>query len=315
MQEQNNNKHLNDFDDGIDVGELFRVLILGKWIILSVTTIIFIIGFTYSLLLPNIYESKALLVPVSSSNGISGSLKNYGGLAGLAGISLPSPDDNSNSVKAKNKLISLSFFQNNILKNIYLPDLMAVKSWNFKTKKLVYDESIYEKNSDVWVRNYYYPQKQIPSSQESFEKFITEHLSLSEDNKTGFLTLSIKHQSPFIAKQWTELVFNEINTLYKEKDKSESEIAVDYLNKQISITVLSEIKQVLAELLQEEIQKLTLIEARQFYVFDYIDPPEIMEKESEPNRVLICILSALLGLVLSVVIALLKHYGFKEKLA
>ena len=91
------------------------------------------------------------------------------------------------------------------------------------------------------------------------------------------------------------MVVNEVNAFYRQKDKSESEKAVSYLNQQISMTGLSEIKQVLAQLLQEETKKLTLIEANQFYVFDYIDPPAVMEKKSEPKRALICILSALLG--------------------
>ena len=69
-------------------------------------------------------------------------------------------------------------------------------------------------------------------------------LSLSEDKKSGFITLSIKHQSPFIAKQWVELIVNEVNSFYRQKDKSESEKAVSYLNQQISMTGLSEIKQV-----------------------------------------------------------------------
>ena len=45
-----------------------------------------------------------------------------------------------------------------------------------------------------------------------------------------------------------------------------------------------------AEELQEQIQKLTLIEANEFYVFEYIDPPAVMEKKSDPNRKLICII-------------------------
>jgi hypothetical protein len=53
----------------------------------------------------------------------------------------------------------------------------------------------------------------------------TKHLSLSEDKKSGFITLSIKHQSPFVAKQWVELVVNEINSFYRQKDKLESEKA------------------------------------------------------------------------------------------
>ena len=313
MQEAHNNKHPNHFDGEIDLRELFYVLLERKWIIVSITAFVSIIGVIFSLLLPNIYESKALVVPVNTPSGISGALGSYSGLAGLAGITLPSSGDEDNSAKAIQKIRSLSFFENNILTNINLPDLMAVKSWNHKTNMLAYDESIYKMNNNTWVRNYKYPKKQIPSAQESFEEFITEHLSVSEDKKSGFITLSIKHQSPFIAKQWVELVINEVNYFYRQKDKSESEKAVSYLNQQISMTDLSEIKQVLAQLLQEETKKLTLIEANQSYVFDYIDPPAVMEKKSEPKRSLISILSALLGGTLSILFVLVKHYFYTKK--
>ena len=313
MQEAHSNKHPNDFDDEIDLRELFYVLLEGKWIIVSLTAFVSIVGVIYSLLLPNIYESKAMLVPVNSSSGISGALGSYSGLAGLAGISLPSGDDGGNSAKAIQKISSLSFFENNILTNIYLPDLMAVKSWNSKTNTLAFDESIYDTNSNTWIRDFSHPQQQIPSAQESFEVFKTAHLSLSEDKKSGFITLAIKHQSPFIAKQWVELVINEVNAFYRQKDKSESEKAVSYLNQKILMTGLSEIKQVLAQLLQEETKKLTLIEANQHYVFDYIDPPAVMEEKSGPQRALICILGAILGGMLSVLLVLVRHYAFNEK--
>ena len=313
MQETHTSKHPNDFDSEIDLRELFYVLLEGKWIIVSVTAFVSIAGVIYSLLLPNIYESKALLDPVNSSSGISGALGGYSNLAGLAGISLPSGGDEGNSAKAIQKISSLSFFENNILTNIYLPDLMAVKSWNSKTNIVAFDENVYEANTNSWVRDYSYPRQQIPSAQESFAVFKKKHLALSEDKKSGFNTLSIKHQSPFVAKQWAELIINEVNSFYRQKDKSESEKSVSYLNQQISMTGLSEIKQVLAKLLQEETKKLTLIEANQFYVFDYIDPPAVMELKSEPKRALICILSALLGAILSALLVLIRHYTFSKK--
>ena len=315
MQEPHNNKHPNDFDNEIDLRELFHVLLEGKWIVVSLTAFISILGVIYSLLLPNIYESKAILVPVNSSSSISGALGSYSSLAGLAGINLSSGSDEGNSVKAIQKISSLSFFKNNILTNIHLPNLMAVKSWNPKTNTLTFDENIFDTNSNTWIRDYKYPQQQIPSAQESFEEFETVHLGLSEDKKSGFITLSIKHQSPFIAKQWIELVVNEVNAFYRQKDKLESEKAVSYLNQQISMTGLSEIKQVLAQLLQEETKKLTLVEANQFYVFDYIDPPAIMEKKSAPKRAVICIIIAIIGGMLSIFLVLIRHYVIKQKIA
>ena len=312
MEEAHSNNHPNNFDDEINLQELFHVLLEGKWVIVSLTAFMSIVGVIFSLSLPNIYESKTMLAPVNSSTGISGALGSYSGLAGLAGINLSSGNDESNSVKAIQKINSLSFFEYNIMPNIYLPDLMAVKSWNYKINTLTFDDSIYDTNSNNWIRDFSYPYQQIPSAQESYEVFKTK-LSLSEDKKSGFITLSIKHQSPFIAKQWVELVVNEVNNFYRQKDKLDSEKAASYLNQQISMTGLSEIKQVLAQLLQEETKKLTLIEANQYYVFDYIDPPAVMEKKSEPKRALICILSAILGGMLSILLVLIRHYFFSEK--
>ena len=77
------------------------------------------------------------------------------------------------------------------------------------------------------------------------------------------------------------------------------------------MTNLSEVKEAISQLLQEETKKLALIEANQLYVFDYIDPPAVMEKKSEPNRAFIVIFSALLGGMLSVILVLIKHYFFR----
>ena len=314
MQGKQDNKIDNDLFDELDIKELFKIFVQGRWVIASITTFVALAGVVYSLLLPNIYESKALLVPVNPSSGISAALGSYAGLASLGGINLPPSLDEGNSAKAIEKISSLSFFENNILSNISLPDLMAVSSWNSKSNAMIYNENIYNSLSNTWIREYSHPQKQIPSAQESFAVFINEHLSLTEDKSSGFITLSIKHQSPHIAKEWTELIIKEINSFYRQKDKSQSEKAVNYLNGKILMTDLSEIKEVIAQILQEETKKLTLIEANDFYVFDYIDPPALMELKSQPNRAFIAIVSSFLGLVMSILIVLIRHYILGKKI-
>ena len=54
---------------------------------------------------------------------------------------------------------------------------------------------------------------------------------------------------------------------------------MDFLNFQMTQTSYTEIKQVIAQLLQNKMQQLTLIEASEFYVFSYLDPPKVMEKK------------------------------------
>ena len=294
----------DNLDEEINLLELLQVLWEGKIIIISLTAFASIFAVVYSLSLPNVYESKALLAPVDSSSSISGALGSYRGLAGLTGINLPSGGSEANSEKAMETIKSLSFFEKNILPNIFLPDLMALDSWSSDTNKVIYDESIYKTSSNSW--------KDKPSAQQAYKEFGNKHLRLAKDKNSGFINISIKHQSPFIAKQWAELVINEVNDFYRQKDKEESEKAVSYLNQQIAMTGSSEIKQVLAELVQEETKKLTLIDANQFYVFEYIDPPAVMEKKSEPNRANICITIAFIGGILSILLVFIRHYFIKD---
>ena len=82
---------------------------------------------------------------------------------------------------------------------------------------------------------------------------------------------------------------------------------MDYLNIQMAQTSFAEIKLVIAQLLQQKMQQLALVEANNFYVFDYIDPPAVMEQKSEPGRALICIIGAFLGAFLSIIIVLFRH--------
>ena len=312
MQEKQNDNHVNDFEDEIDLLELLNVLWQKKRFIILFTSFISILGVIYSLSLPNIYASKGVLSPADTSTSISQSLQSYAGLAGIAGVTLPSSSENNNATQALLKLNSLSFFESSIMPNIFLPDLMAVESWSRQTNTLSYDERIYIKDSNTWVRDYSYPRNQIPSAQESFKAFKDNHLSVSSDKQTTFITINMKHQSPFIAKEWIELIIDEINTHYRQKDKLDSEKAIEYLNKQIASTNLAEIRQAISQIIQDETRKLALIEAKEYYVFEYIDPPAVMERKSEPSRAIICIISAFLGGILSVIYVLIKHFFRRE---
>ena len=295
-------------EDEIDLKELFQAVLNGKWLITSTTILFSVIGILYSLSLPNIYQSTALLYPTEQqSNGLGGAMKAYSGLAGLAGINLSSQSSDSNSVKALEKVTSLSFFAENLMPNIFLPDLMAVDSWDKDTNLLIYDEDIYNETSKIWVRDFKYHQTQVPSAQESFEVFI-EHLLVTEDQDSEFVTISVKHESPLIAQEWTELVVDQLNNYFRSKDKVEAEIAVSYLKEEIAKTNFTEVKQVIAELLQGRTQQLSLIEVGEYYVFAYIDPPVVMEKKSEPIRSIICIIFALVGIILGTALVIIRHY-------
>lgn len=308
MNSESENYSSNFFDDEFDIKQLFNIFFKGKLIIISSTLIGIILSAIYSFSLPNIYKSDALLAPVIDEDALSSSLNNYSGLASIAGINIPDSSNNSNAVKGIEKLSSLSFFEENIYPFILVQDLIAVEYWDYKTNKLIYDESIYLEDKNEWIRNYSYPLKQIPSPQESFKIFHENHLSLSKDRESGFISVSIKHQSPYIAKEWTELLINKVNSFYRQKDRYEANMSVKYLNDQLASTQFVEVKEVLALLQQKQIQKLALIESNKSYVYEYIDRPAVMEQKTEPNRVFIIIISAFFSAIISMFFVIIRFY-------
>ncbi len=298
-------KNSESIDEAIDFRELFKVLWDGKALVVAVTSIFSVAAVIYSLSLPNIYQSNAYLSPVGEQVGTGQGIQGMGGLASFAGISLSPQAGGSKSIKAIEKLNSLSFFSENILPNIFLPDLMAIDSWDESSNSIEYQKNIFDKETQAWTG-------EIPTTQQSYRAF-KENLSISKDELTGFVTIAVKHQSPYVAKEWTELIVNELNDFFRAKDKIEAKAAINFLNAQIAQTSFTEIKQVIAQLLQEKTQQLTLIEVNDFYVFEYIDPPAVMEKKAEPTRSFICIVGAFLGAVLGVLIVLIRFYSMEEK--
>ena len=306
------NQNIQYHDDEIDLLELLSIIFKGKIIIALITFTCSIVALIYSLSLPNIYKSEALLVPSESNYSSSSNIESYNGIAQLAGINFSSQNYQSNSSKSIEKLHTLSFFEKNILPNIFLPELMAYKSWDSEKNLSIFNNEIYDEDTNQWIRKTSYPLKMIPSAQESFKIFHSKHLEIDKDKKVGFIKISIKHQSPHIAKNWVQLIVDEINKYYREKDKSEAERAFKYLSTQISKTNYAEIKAAISLILQKETKKLTLIEANENYVFEYIDPPVVMELKNEPKRSLICIFGALIGMMLGIIAVLVKHFVYRN---
>ena len=86
---ENNTQISDQYDDEIDLRELFSVLWAGKTKIIAVTAVFAVASVIYALSVPNQYKATALLAPAQSDGGgLSGALGQLGGLASLAGVSI-----------------------------------------------------------------------------------------------------------------------------------------------------------------------------------------------------------------------------------
>ena len=124
-----------------------------------------------ALSLPNIYTASAILAPAESGGGgLSGLMKQYGGLASLAGVSLPGGDEGSRAQLGMQLMKSRAFIGDFVERRDILPELMAVESWDAGSGDVVFDSDDYEAATETWVRDVDLPKKPTPSLLEAHEE-------------------------------------------------------------------------------------------------------------------------------------------------
>ena len=299
-------------EDEIELKELFIVLWAGKWLISAVTSLAAVVSIMVALSLPNIYTASALLSPAESSGGgLSGLMKQYGGLASLAGVSLPGGEESSRAQLGMQLMKSRAFIGDFVERHDILPELMAIESWDAGSGDFVFDPESYDVASKTWVREVDFPKKPMPSLLEAHEEFMNI-LGVYEDKKTGYVTVSVDHQSPIVAAQWVSWLVEDVNAAVKAQDVAEAEKSIKYLKQQVANTSLADLQAMFFELIQSQTETVMLAEVRPEYVFKTIDPAVVPEEKSKPSRALICVLVTFLGGILGVVIVLLQHYARSE---
>ena len=297
------------FDDEIDLKELFNVLWTAKKLIIQITAIFAIGSVVYSLSLNNHYKSESLLLARSSSENQG--LSKYSNLAAMAGISLPSSGEDKAAqtielIKSRKFVKHLLTFEN------ILPSILAAKSYNNSTQELLFNQKLYESETKTWKNKPKNNRTMIPSYLEAHKKYIGM-LSIAQNKKTGFISISIEHLSPVFAKDFLELIIRESNELLRKKDMEESKQGLEYLTSELSKTPFVEIKGSINALIEVQLETQMLAQINQDYILIEIEPPFIPEQKSKPSRTLICVLGTMLGGMLSVLIVLIRHYFFVEE--
>jgi uncharacterized protein involved in exopolysaccharide biosynthesis len=281
-------------------------LFLQNWLTLCISGFsLATVALVWSLNQPNIYTAETLLMPVeddaSKLEGMSGGL---GGLASLAGVNI-GDKGNTNSKLALQLLESRDFITKFIDKHDLIIPIMAAKSWDLSTNKLIIDPKVYDEKSQKWTRKAVAPRKQVPSLLESYNKFMTM-LVVVQAPKTKFVTVAINYYSPHIAAKWTKDLVQTLNEEVRQMDKQEADDSIKYLQKLSDESNISDLRKVFSKLMEEQLKSKMLAEIRKDYVFKVVDPAVAPELKSAPIRSIIVIVAGFLGGIIGIVIVLFR---------
>jgi uncharacterized protein involved in exopolysaccharide biosynthesis len=296
-------------DDEINLTELFSAIWQGKWVIVTITFVFMVVSVFYTLSLPNIYKSEALLAPVSEQGGlkIPGQL---GGLAALAGVNLGGMGGGDKTGLAMEIIRSREFLSRFIEKHDLFIPVMAAEGWNRADNSLIIDADIYNQTTNEWVREVKAPYQAKPSLLEVHEEFL-KLFTISQDKTSGMVTISVEYYSPFLAKQWVDELVKALNEEMRNRELTEAQRSISYLHSQIEQTSIADMRTMLFSLIEEQTKTVMLANVRDEYVFKTVDPAVVTEKKAKPARALIVILATLLCVMLSSLLVLLRYFNRK----
>ena len=308
---ENNVQNDTQYDDEIDLRELFGVLWAGSIKIIAITAVFAFISVNYALSVPNQYKAITLLAPAQSdSSDLTGAFGQMGGLASLAGVSIGS--ESSEAKTAQEIMQSWSFIEGFIAENNLAVEVYAAQEWSRESNELQINDDLYDTETKTWlVENNNTGEAGPPSSWKLFKSF-SGRIEVSQDKTSGLVSVSIEYYSPQIAKQWLDMYIAAINAHMQKRQVEKVTNNINYLQAQIKQTSIVEMREVFYNIIEEQMKNKMLAEASPDYVFVSVSPSMVPEENSQPQRALICILGTLLGGMFSVLLVLVMHYARKS---
>ena len=341
-------------EDEIDLIELFKKVYKEKKLIFKVTLFAIVFGVVYALFQPNEFTSSTTFIPQLSS-GVKTGGSSLGGLASLAGINLGGMESSSefppslypqvvNGIPFKIDLLSSTINLNDeeILVKDHLSDksnfniLSTIKKYTIGLPSLILgsfnSQDIELSKSEIYS---------VTEEDEELFKTVSSALSLSINDKEGFITISFTDNDKNIAAQITQIAqtllqkkiiefknqsskemldfatkqYDEKKTSY-EKLQDKRAIFVDkninissslFQNKLSRIESEVNISASIVQQLASQVEQAKLQVNKDTPVFTTIQPVTIPFERSAPKRSLIVIVFGFLGIIASVGYVLVKE--------
>jgi uncharacterized protein involved in exopolysaccharide biosynthesis len=271
----------------ITVRDLHGLFSRAKWQIVGITAAVTIAVTAMSYLMPKEYQTTALVAAVtansSSGGGRLGSLSSelsdeVGGIASLVGLTSESDMEQAQDVATlKSDLVTRNFIQQNNL----LPILYA-KRWDAGTKRW--------RDSDP---------RHIPTLWKANRFFQNTVRTVTEDNKSGLIRVTVTWTDPYLAAQWANGLVDMTNAYLRSKAIVEANRNIAYLQQRAATTSVVEVKQGIYLLMQEEIGDAMIAQGKSEYALQVIDPAFPPETPYSPQKLLWALGGFITGLLLS----------------
>jgi len=146
-------------------------------------------------------------------------------------------------------------------------------------------------------------QKDAPTLRRAYQVFDGNIRTISQDKKTGLITLAIEWKDPEEAARWANLLVERLNQHERQVAIGEAEKSLAYLKNQLNQTSVLEMQQSIYRLIDAQTKNIMLANARDQYALNVIDPAVVPEVPNKPKKKIIVAFGAIAGFLLGAMLA------------
>jgi uncharacterized protein involved in exopolysaccharide biosynthesis len=234
------------------------------------------------------FRAEITFSPANNSENFGQLSGELGSLAAIAGINVGGAGQKSEEALAY--LRSRGFTAEFIQKHSLLPILYA-KQWDAQRGQW-----------SVGVD---------PPTLSAAVKRFSNIREISEDRRTGIITLSIVWSDRVLAAQWANALIAEADTALRQRGVAELGRSIQYLKDESAQIPDVEIRAAVYKVMETELKDQMLARTRDAYAFEVLDPavaPDPKDKDS-PNRILYVVVGGAFGLLAGCVWGLARRRG------
>lgn len=277
--------------DAIDVRALLLRLWLRRWWFVGSVALFTALFVAAAFLMTPVYRATTVVIPAVNEQtglGVLGSaLGQLGGLASLAGINLT--DSGSHTQEALAVLRSREFTEAFIRDQELMPLLFA-RRWDAHSRR--------------WEGE---PQDH-PTLAQAFKVFDEGVREVTQDRRTGLITIAIEWKDPELAARWANDQVARLNAEMRARAIANVNASMGYLEKELEATSTVETREAISRLLEAQINQRMFANVTEEYALRVVDralPPD-RKDEVRPKKLLMLLLGFGLGVVIGVLGVLLR---------
>ena len=268
-----------------EIEALIRFVTHFKWSMFSVWLLCVSMGLAVAFLSEPRYESAVTLV-AADKRSVSPGVGQLGGLASLAGLSIGASNIQEPIAFLKSRRLARLF----ITRNELLPVLFA-EDWDSQRK--------------AW-RADLEPDRR-PTVEDGVDLFVNDIRAVTEDRRTGVVTLTINWRDAPLAAQWADQYVALLNSTMQRAALNDLEVSIRFLKQQLSGEEIVSLQQSIGRVLETELQKLTVARGTNEYALKVIDNSSVPQLPVSPNKALLLLLFGFLGLVGAILQAVIRY--------